>query len=136
MGPEGAMGPQGQQGPKGDRGDPGETPAGTFIEARFPTGSDYDAKGRFAIRSRAISETSFRGLFVKIRWESGAIAYMPLEYLVSLWVSLIAEENEKVTPVVSVADGVIEVLDSERIIIRVVEVLTGDVLGLAVLVSR
>lgn len=141
MGPAGPQGIQGPKGEKGDKGDPGETPEGAFVEVRMPTEDDYDERGRFTIMARAVNPANFRGLFVKIRWhETNNIAYLPFEYLVSLWVSLVPEESELLVPVVSVGtgdvEGYVEVLDPQRVTIRVVELLAGDALGLAILISE
>ena len=136
MGPEGPQGIQGDKGDKGDKGDPGETPEGTFVEVRMPTEDDYDEEGRFGIPARAVNPANFRGLFVKFRWdETNNIGYVPFEYLVSLWVSLVPEERELLVPVINVGEGGVEVLDPERITIQVVQLLAGDVLALAILIS-
>ena len=105
MGPEGPQGIQGPKGDKGDKGDPGETPEGAFVEVGMPTEDDYDEIGRFGIRARAVNPANFRGLFVKFRWDAtDNIGYVPFEYLVSLWVSLVPEERELIVPVVNVGD--------------------------------
>ncbi len=136
MGPEGPQGIQGPKGDKGDKGDPGETPEGVFVEVRMPTEADYDERGRFGIPARDVNPANFRGLFVKVRWDAGnSIGYVPFEYLVSLWVSLVPEESELLVPWINVREGIVEVIDPERVTIRVVELLAGDALGLAVLIS-
>ena len=136
MGPEGPQGIQGPKGDKGDKGDPGETPEGAFVEVRMPTEDDYDERGRFGIAARAVNPVNFRGLFVKVRWDAGnVIGYVPFEYLVSLWVSLVPEESELLVPVVNVLEGRVEVVDPQRVTIQVVEFLAGDALGLAILIS-
>ena len=109
---------------------------GVFIEVPFPTDSDYDTEGRLRIQAEAISPTTFRGLFVKVRWdETDTIGYVPLGYLVSLWVSVVGEGDEGLTPVVAVGDGGVEILDRELVIIRIVSILAGNAVGLAVLVG-
>ena len=136
MGPEGPQGLQGPKGDKGDKGDPGETPEGAFVEARMPTEDDYDEAGRLAISARAVNPTNFRGLFVKVRWDAGnAIGYVPFEYLVSLWVSLVPEERELVVPVIAVGEGAVQIADPQRVTIQVVQLLDGEILALAILIS-
>ena len=136
VGPAGPPGPQGEPGERGIPGTPAETPEGVFIEVPFPTDSDYDTEGRLRIQAEAISPTTFRGLFVKVRWdETDTIGYVPLGYLVSLWVSVVGEGDEGFTPVVAVGDGGVEILDRELVIIRIVSILAGNAVGLAVLVG-
>ena len=137
MGPQGEQGEQGVAGLAGPKGDPGEAPEGVFIEVRMPTESDYDEEGRFAIAAGPLTPANFRGLFVKVRWTAGGvIGYVPFEYLVSLWVSVVPEERELIVPVLGVEEGQLEIIDPARVTIQVVEWLAGDALALAVLISE
>ena len=116
-GPPGAQGLQGVAGEDGEDGQDGQdgvSPEGTFVEVGVPP-NDY--QGGFIIRVGRLTETNFRGLFMKVNWDDGGSAFMPMEYLVSLYVSLTPEDEESITPLLIVSEGQIVVEDPQRVVL-------------------
>ena len=143
QGPQGQPGPQGapgEEGPQGDKGDPGRDGSalqGEFLELGLPGEVDYDDSG-FAISSDRITPNNYLGLYVKIRWDSGGSAYIPVEYMVMMYVSVVEEERELETPIVAVEQGRLTVFDPKRVILTMVQpqIWSGFIpVGLAVLLS-
>ena len=138
VGPEGPQGPQGVAGEKGDTGPAGRTPESVYLEAPLITSETYQGADSFYLASDRITQANFRGVFLKVRWAAGPVGFVPLEYLVSNYVSVVPEDFEITTPVVSVQQGRVVVYDPNQIVVRIING-AGDVftpLAMAVLIAE
>ena len=123
-GPAGSQGPKGEQGPRGEQGIPGkdgESLEGVFVSTPLPTANSYGENGVFTLVSDLITPENFLGLYVQVSWDEGGTAYIPLENMVTMYVSLAGEDDELQTPVLIVDAGQIHVLDPRGVILFMVQ---------------
>ncbi len=135
-GPAGPMGPEGPQGPQGPQGEMGPPREGIIIERRLSE-SLYDEDNFIIIEDERITPVTFRAFYLKLNnfGSAGAVAYLPVEYVIVFDVSLLNEDQEWETPRLAVMDGRLLIEDTRRSLLETVGSLLGDV-DLAVLVSQ
>ena len=143
MGPAGPQGPQGEVGPQGEIGPRGETgpPREGIIIERQLSRSLYDADGNIVIEDARITPTTFQALYLKAAFPnlgSDAVAYMPLDYLLVFAVSIVPEEDELETPIVTIIEGMLWITDPNRDLLAVAleSYFDGIDVNLAILVSH
>ena len=136
-GPAGPMGPQGEVGPQGEIGPPRE---GIIIERQLSR-SLYDADGNIVIEDGRITPTTFQALYLKAAFPSlgpDAVAYIPLDYLLVFAVSIVPEEDELETPILTIIEGMLLITDPNRDLLAVAlgSFFDGIDVNLAILVSQ
>lgn len=136
---EGPAGPMGPQGPQGATGPPRE---GIVIERQL-SNALYDEDGTIFIEDDRITPTTFQALYLKFKAAlpdlgPDVVAYMPLDYLLVSAVSFAPEENELETPVLAISEGMLTIVDPNRILLglAVESFFDGVDIHLAILVSQ
>ena len=142
-GPAGPMGPVGPQGPQGEIGSQGEIgpPREGVIIERQLSRSIYDEGGNIFIEDDRITPTTFQALYLKTAFPDlgpDAVAYIPLDYLLVFAVSIVPEEDELETPIVTIIEGMLWITDPNRDLIAVAleSYFDGIDVNLAILVSQ
>ena len=137
QGPQGEQGERGEQGPQGPQGPQGEAGSSEYVYIVVPPPTENNWSGNnLRIASDHIHPGTYRGLFLRVEWADGSTGYLPFEYLVSLWVSLVPENEEVGVPVVNVEVGLLEVFDPNRVTLEIIQFITGgQVTALAILVA-
>lgn len=152
MGPAGPQGPQGEIGPQGSRGEvgpqgeigprgqTGPSREGVIIERQLSR-SLYDENGSIFIEDDRITPTTFQALYLKTSFPDlgpDAVAYIPLDYLLVFAVSIVPEEDELETPIVTIIEGMLWIADPNRDLLAVAleSYFDGIDVNLAILVSQ
>ena len=124
-GPQGAKGdpgPAGARGPAGPAGPQGVAPSVLFLEVVL-TARSYSSDGIIRISDRRINPRSFDGLYMKTG-SGGRSIYTPLDYVMIAGLGL-SPTTRAQTPWVSIAEGVLVIIDPERSILEGVNTLGG-----------
>lgn len=135
VGLQGAVGPPGPQGEAGPPGPPGPSgQAGVLVEAALAI-SSYDEDGWIDIEDSRIGPETFRAAYLKLVFENGAAAFMPLDYLLILGVSLRPEELELETPFILVGGGWLGIFDPEQLLLGLKDGFPDQTVSLVVLIQ-
>ena len=135
---EGPAGPMGPVGPEGSQGETGPPREGVIIERQLSR-SLYDADGNIVIEDDRITPTTFRALYLKTTFSnlgSDVVAYIPLDYLIVFSVSLVPEEDELETPLLTILEGLLLIADPNRSLLTAGLGIDEVDVDLAILVSQ
>ena len=132
VGPTGPQGEKGEPGPRGEQGQPGiQGPPGTSesrrVEFDLPTEADYNQNGVIEFGFvEGLTPRTFRGLWLEENiGNQGDTGYLSFEGLATLMVSLLPEEQEVLTPIIVIQDSRLGIDDQNRMVLALLEVLTG-----------